>query len=158
MGLFGKLFNNQEDEGIVAVCDGSHVKNSDIKDEMFATETLGKTFAIEPSDGEIVSPVSGTIEVLFPTKHAFAVRGKDKTGYLVHIGIDTVNLNGEGFTALKKQGDKVKAGEPVIKVDLTKVKATNPVTTMLIISEPVENKTYEFIEADTVSKGQVISK
>ncbi len=158
MGLFNKLFGNQEDNGIVAVCSGKFVKNADIKDEMFASETLGKTFAIEPNEGEIVSPVSGTIEVLFPTLHAFAVRGKDNTGYLVHIGIDTVNLNGEGFRALKKQGDKVKAGETVIKVDLDKVKQSHPVTTMLVISEPVENKSYEFIETDTVTKGQVISK
>ena len=157
MGLFNKLFNNQEDDNVVAVCSGEYVKNSDIKDKTFADELLGKTIAIEPSDGEIVSPISGTIEVLFPTKHAFAVRGKDGTGYLVHVGIDTVNLNGEGFESLKNQGDKVKAGETVLKVDLNKVKEKCPVTTMLIVSEPVDNKLYNFIDFETIQKGQVIS-
>ncbi len=158
MGLFDKLLGNHEDNNVVAVCSGKHVKNGDIADKTFADELLGKTIAIEPSDGEIVSPISGTIEVLFPTKHAFAVRSKDGTGYLVHVGIDTVNLNGEGFTSFKNQGDKVKAGETVLKVDLNKVKEKCPVTTMLIVSEPVDNKTYDFIDFETIEKGQVISK
>ena len=63
----------------------------------------GKTVAIEPTDGKIVSPVNGSLEVIFPTYHAFAVRAKDGTGYLVHIGIDTVSMNGEGFKALKNK-------------------------------------------------------
>lgn len=158
MGLFNKLFSNQEDNNVVAMCSGRYVKNSDIQDKTFADELLGKTIAIEPSDGEIVSPIAGTIEVLFPTKHAFAVRSKDGTGYLVHVGIDTVNLNGEGFTSLKNQGDKVKAGETILKVDLNKVKEKCPITTMLIVSEPVDNKTYDFIDFETIEKGQVISK
>ncbi len=158
MGLFNKFFSNQDDNSVVAMCSGKYVKNSDISDKTFADELLGKTIAIEPSDGEIVSPISGTIEVLFPTKHAFAVRSKDGTGYLVHVGIDTVNLNGKGFISLKNQGDKVKAGEVVLKVDLATVKESCPITTMLIVSEPVDNKTYDFIDFETIEKGQIISK
>ncbi len=159
MGLFNKLFNNSDDDNkVVAMCSGTRVLTSQITDKTFADELLGKTIAIIPSDNEIVSPVTGTIEVLFPTKHAFAVRGKDGTGYLVHVGIDTVNLNGEGFKALKNQGDKVKAGEAVLNVDLNTIKEKCPITTMLIVSEPVENKTYEFIDFENIEKGQVISK
>ena len=85
---------------------------------MFSQEAMGQTVAVEPTNGLIRSPANGELEMVFETKHAFAVRMKDGTGLLVHIGVDTVNMKGEGFTALKQQGDTVKAGEPVIKVDL----------------------------------------
>ena len=158
MGLFNKLFSNQENDKLVAMCSGKRIQTTEIEDKTFADELLGKTIAIEPNDGDIVSPTSGTIEVLYPTKHAFAVRTKDGTGYLVHVGIDTVNLNGKGFESLKKQGDKVKAGESVLKVDLDSVKKTCPITTMLIVSEPIDNKSYDFIDFDSIQKGQIISK
>lgn len=162
MGLFDKLFKKEEasvtsEDDIVAVCDGEIIDVKTVKDEMFAQEMMGKTCAIEPSDGDIVSPVDGTLELVFPTGHAFGLRAKDGTGYLVHIGIDTVNLNGKGFTALKKQGDSVNAGESVIKVDLEEVKKTCPVTTMLIVTEPKEGKTYNFKGAGKVSKGEKIN-
>ncbi len=157
MGLFDKLFKSNSNNDIVAVCDGEVVDVKSLSDKMFAEQMMGKTFAIEPSNGEIVSPVSGKIEALFPTSHAFGVRGEDGTGYLVHIGIDTVNLNGDGFTVLKKQDDVVKAGETVVKVDLDKLKKTNPVTTMLIVTEPVAGKEYSFTATGKVSKGQKIN-
>lgn len=158
MGLFDKLHHSEQEVEVVAFCTGKYVKCSDLKDQAFASEALGQTVAIEPSENEIVSPVSGTIEVFYPTKHAFAVRSKDGTGYLVHVGIDTVNLNGDGFDALKSQGQKVKAGEPVLKVDLAKIREKYCATTMLIITEPVKNKKYDFIGFDEVTKGEIITK
>lgn len=164
MGLFDKLFKKEElptflDSDVVAVCEGELIPAEKISDPVFAQEMMGKTVAIEPTSGEIVSPVNGTLEAVFPTGHAFGVRGKDGTGYLVHIGIDTVSMNGKGFKVLKKQGDSVKAGELVVKVDLKEVEAAgHPKTTMIIVTEPVDGKSYNYIDFSSVEKNQIISK
>lgn len=118
---------------------------------------MGKTIAVEPTNGIFVAPANGVIELLFPTGHAFAVRMNDGTGLLVHIGINTVELNGDGFKVYKKQGDKVSAGEKIVTVDLDKVKvAGKPLTTMTIITEPVEGKEYNFIDFAPVTRNQII--
>lgn len=163
MGLFDFLKKDAvpayKDSDVVAVCSGEFIEAAKISDPVFAEGMMGQTVAIEPTDGTIVSPVNGTIEAVFPTGHAFGVRTNDGTGYLIHIGVDTVAMNGDGFTAVKKQGDSVKAGETVVKVDLAKVKAANhPTTTMIIVTEPVDGKTYNYIDFGPVTKGQVISK
>ena len=107
----------------------------------------------------MVSPVNGTVEVAFETGHAFAVRMKDGTGILVHIGIDTVSLNGKGFKMLAKVGQKVKAGQPMVEVNWSTVNnAGLDASTMLIITEPVEGKDYNFIDPQTVSNYQQINK
>ena len=123
MGLFDSLFGKKEsrtyqDSDIVAVVSGPVVNNADIPDPVFAQEMLGKTFAVKPSGVKAVAPANGTLEVLFPTGHAFAVRTADGTGLLVHIGIDTVNLKGKGFKVMASQGDVVKAGQTISLMDL----------------------------------------
>lgn len=166
MGLFDLFLDKKKDinlevsdDAVVAVCTGDFIPAEKISDPVFSGNMMGKTVAIEPTDGKIVSPVNGTLEVVFPTSHAFAVRTKAGTGYLIHIGIDTVSMNGEGFKALKKQGEYVKAGDTIIEVDLNKVKKANhPCTTMIIVTEPIENKEYNYIDFGFVNKGQIISK
>ena len=105
MGLFDGLFGKKEpktyeDSDVVAVVSGKVIRNQDIPDPVFAQEMLGKTFAVKPSGVKAVAPANGTLEVLFPTGHAFAVRTADGTGLLVHVGIDTVNLKGKGFKVI----------------------------------------------------------
>ena len=110
------------------------ISPKEINDPMFAEEMMGQTIGFILSDGEVVAPATGRLEVLFTTGHAFALRMNDGTGLLVHIGIYTVNLKGKGFKVLKKQGERVKAGEAVVKVDLDTVKqAGYDTTTMLIV-------------------------
>lgn len=146
------------DDEIVAVANGELLQASMIKDEAFAAEAMGQTVAVEPSDGLIASPVNGEIEMVFDTGHAFAVRMKDGTGLLIHIGIDTVNLKGQGFTVLKKQGDTVKAGEPVVNVNLDTIrKAGYSTQTMIIVTEPVGDKPIAFTNFGRVSCGQKIT-
>ncbi|MDO4499966.1 MAG: PTS glucose transporter subunit IIA [Erysipelotrichaceae bacterium] len=164
MGLFDKLFKKEEtvievaDNVVVAMCDGNFIPAKEIADPVFAEEMMGKTVAIEPTSNKIVSPVNGTLEVVFPTGHAFGVRATDGTAYLVHIGIDTVSLNGKGFKTLKNLGDTVKAGEIIVEVDFNEVeKAGYHKTTMLIITEPVEGKTYNYIDFGEVNKAQQIN-
>ncbi len=128
-----------------------------INDKMFANEMLGKTVAFIPTSKEIYSPCDGTLEVMFPTGHAFAVRMKDGTGILVHVGINTVDLNGKGFKTFAKQGDKVKAGQKLLEVDFDLIKQEGyDTTTMLIITEPVDNKEYVFSEFGPKAKYEII--
>lgn len=162
MGLFNifKKDNNLniKETDIVSLGNGKMISPKEINDPMFAEEMMGQTIGFILSDGEVVAPATGKLEVLFPTGHAFALRMNDGTGLLVHIGIDTVNLKGKGFKVLKKQGDKVKAGEVVVKVDLDTVKqAGYDATTMLIVTEPIhDGEKINFIDFGNVKKSQII--
>lgn len=162
MGLLD-LFKKREslpdipDNNIVAVCDGQMVEAKDINDPMFAKEMLGQTIAFHPTSHDIVAPCNGTLEVLFPTGHAFAIRMKDGTGVLVHVGINTVDLGGEGFKVFAKQGTQVKAGQKIINIDLDFVqKSGYDTTTMLIITEPVNDKKYVFKDYGPKEKTEII--
>lgn len=162
MGLFNifKKDNNPnvKETDIVSLENGKMISPKEINDPMFAEEMMGQTIGFILSDGEVVAPATGKLEVLFPTGHAFALRMNDGTGLLVHIGIDTVNLKGKGFKVLKKQGDRVRAGEAVVKVDLDTVKqAGYDATTMLIVTEPIhEGEKINFIDFGDVKKSQII--
>ncbi|MBN2920947.1 MAG: PTS glucose transporter subunit IIA [Lactobacillus sp.] len=162
MGLFNifKKDNNLnvKETDIVSLGNGKMISPKEINDPMFAEEMMGQTIGFILSDGEVVAPATGKLEVLFPTGHAFALRMNDGTGLLVHIGIDTVNLKGKGFKVLKKQGDRVRAGEAVVKVDLDTVKqAGYDATTMLIVTEPIhEGEKINFIDFGDVKKSQII--
>lgn len=98
----------------------------DVPDQVFSSRMAGDGVAVEPWEGIVLSPVEGVIEVLFPTGHAFGIRTSEGVEVLVHVGIDTVNLNGEGFQALKRQGDRVLAGELVIRFDLETIRSKAP--------------------------------
>ncbi|MCF0114775.1 MAG: PTS glucose transporter subunit IIA [Erysipelotrichaceae bacterium] len=163
MVLFKNLFNKQEekvyeDSAIVAVADGKMIPASEIDDEMFSQEMMGQTIGFEISNGDICSPVNGTLEMLFPTKHAFAVKSADGTVFLVHIGIDTVSLNGKGFKSLVDVSSKVKAGQVIVKADLKTIKdAGFPVTTMLVVTEKPEGKTITYTACKEVAAGEIIN-
>ncbi|MGN1344776.1 MAG: PTS glucose transporter subunit IIA [Traorella sp.] len=102
---------------VVACVDGKCIPLEEVKDPVFSQKMMGDGFAIIPTSDTIVSPVNGTIQVVFPTKHAIGIKRKDGIEILLHIGIDTVNLNGRGFNSLVKPKMKVKAGQPLLKVD-----------------------------------------
>ena len=101
---------------------------------MFSEKMMGDGIAIKPSNGKVVSPVDGDIVQVFPTKHAVGVKAGNGAEILIHIGLETVALDGEGFTVRVKEGDKVKKGDPLVDVDLAVVseKASSTVTPMLI--------------------------
>lgn len=105
---------------------GRIVPLGEIPDPVFATGTVGQGCAIDPSDGTFTSPVDGELILVARTGHAFAVRADDGTEVLVHIGIDTVQLKGDGFTVLATAGQHVRQGEPIIQVDLALVRDRVP--------------------------------
>ncbi|WP_417897641.1 glucose-specific PTS transporter subunit IIBC [Bacillus haimaensis] len=134
------------DTEIVIPMSGKLLPISEVPDKVFSQKMMGDGFAIEPTEGTVVSPVAGTIINLFPTKHAIGIETADGREVLVHVGIDTVNLKGRGFESLIEQGDKVEQGQPLLKVDLNIIKseATSTITpiifTNLAAGEAVEIK------------------
>ncbi len=114
---------------------GSVVPLSDVKDEVFSTGVLGKGVAVLPSVGELYSPVDGVVIMLPETKHAVAVKDSSGAEILMHIGMDTVELNGKGYSPQVKEGDKVKKGQLLIKFDIDSIKAAGyDITTPIVIT------------------------
>ena len=169
MGLFDKLFKkedevlpelNVDDSAIVAIADGELIDIKSVPDPVFAEEMMGKSTAFKYNKDKVTlcSPANGTLGVLFPTGHAFGIVTNEGVEILIHCGVDTVNANGDGFKLLKKkQGDTVKAGDPIVEVDIKKLSANYDMSTMLIITNPNE-KEYEFIEPQAVKRGQSVVK
>ncbi|WP_078547526.1 glucose-specific PTS transporter subunit IIBC [Litchfieldia alkalitelluris] len=120
---------SSEDFSFVAPIHGKILPITDVPDQVFAGKMMGDGFAILPKEGTVVAPVDGTIVNLFPTKHAIGLETAAGREILIHFGIDTVNLKGEGFEALVSQGDKVTKGQPILKVDLDFV-ANNATSTI----------------------------
>lgn len=157
MGLFGGLFKKKDE--IVAIADGKVVETSSVSDPVFAQEMMGKTLVFSYDADKVVlhAPASGTLTVLFPTGHAFGISTDGGVELLVHCGVDTVNADG-GFKVLdKKQGDRVNTGDPIVEVDLKKLKETYDMSTMLVITNS-NGKTFEFVGPCDVKLGQSVIK
>ena len=115
--------NKKDSEVKIAAPVKGNVKPlSEMNDQVFSTGTLGQGVCVEPADDTFCAPVSGTLTTLFPTLHAYGITTPAGDEVLVHIGVDTVNLQGKHFQALAKQGDKVKVNQPIIKADIAKIK------------------------------------
>lgn len=112
---------------------GESIPLADVKDKAFSTGALGKGIAIKPEDGLVKAPIAGEVVSLFPTNHAIGVKTEDGIEVLIHIGIDTVELQGEHFTPLVKQGDVVNVNDPLIEVDFAQVKAKGYDPTVIMV-------------------------
>ena len=134
---------------ILAPLTGKAVPLSEVPDSVFSEKVLGDGVAIIPADGKIVSPVDGEISTVAETSHAYGFTSEDGQEVLVHVGLETVSLNGECFKVYGKAGDKVKAGDLVAEVDLEylKEKEINPITPVLICSD-TDGKELQYTEGD----------
>jgi len=122
-------------EEIVSPMEGTVIPLTSVSDPAFASEAMGKGIAIEPNTGKVVSPVNGTVAVAFKTKHAIGLVSDNGAEILIHIGIDTVQLDGQFFHAHVKQGDQVKVGDLLVEFDIEKIKeAGYQVVTPIIIT------------------------
>ncbi|EHJ57423.1 PTS system, trehalose-specific IIBC component [Streptococcus urinalis FB127-CNA-2] len=131
---------------------------SDAVDPVFAQGVMGKGVLLQPTNGELVSPVDGQITVLFPTKHAIGLVTNDGLELLMHIGMDTVNLDGKGFTAHVKQGDLVSAGQKLISFDIAAISEEGyPTETPLVITNQEDyNLDYVIELPNQVTVGQEV--
>lgn len=105
-----------------SVAEGTLMDITDVPDEVFSSKMLGDGFAISGHNGKVYAPANGTIRDIFPSKHSMTLVMASGQSVLIHMGLDTVELNGDGFTLLVKQGDRVKAGELVAEMDLDVLK------------------------------------
>ena len=135
--MFNKLFGKKEvkkEETLIAPLTGKIVNIEEVPDPTFAQKMMGDGIAIEPTEGVVVSPVDGEIVQFFHTKHAIGIQSEAGAEILIHVGLETVSMNGEGFEGHVNVGDKVKAGDKLLSfdLDLIKEKAASTVTPIVI--------------------------
>ncbi|PAB01928.1 PTS transporter subunit IIBC [Enterococcus canintestini] len=119
-------------ETILNVADGNVKPISAVNDPVFSQKMMGDGFGVEPQNGTVYAPVSGTVTSVFPTKHALGLLTDNGLEVLVHMGIDTVDLKGAPFTVKVKDGDKVSAGDVIAQMDLNAIKAASKQTTIIV--------------------------
>lgn len=138
---------------------GEAVALKNVNDPVFADEIMGKGIAIIPTEGKVVSPVNGTIEMLFDTKHAVALKDENGVEMLIHIGLDTVKLGGKHFNAHVKQGDKVTVGTLLVDFDMEKIKEEGyDCITPVVITNGAEFGEILAIDDKAVTKGEELIK
>ena len=120
-------------EEVYSVADGQVIELEQVKDPVFAQKMMGDGFAVEPANGNIVSPVSGTVSSVFPTKHALGLVTEAGLEVLVHIGLDTVSLEGKPFTVHVAEGQKVTAGDLLVTADLDAIRAADRETSTVVV-------------------------
>ena len=149
---------NLANDQISSLGEGKLIPIESVSDAMFAEKMMGDSIAFKFTGNgvNVFAPVNGTLGVLFPTGHAFGIVSEDGVEILVHIGVDTVNSKGAGFKILdKKQGDAVKAGDPIVSVDFDKLSATYDMSVMLIITN-TNDKTVELVREGDVTRDSIV--
>ncbi|QCQ12900.1 PTS transporter subunit IIBC [Enterococcus avium] len=141
----------------VAPANGEMIPIDKVEDDVFSQKMMGEGFAVVPENGEIASPVAGTIVSVFPTKHAIGIKTDDDIEVLLHMGIDTVDLGGEAFEIKVREGEKVKAGKVVATADLAKIQKAGKMTTMIVVFTNGDKiKDYHCAKTGLVSRGETI--
>ena len=133
-------------ECLLAVCTGKAVPLSQVPDEVFAQGILGEGIAIEPAEGRFFAPVSGKIESIADSLHAFTILSDGGTDVLIHIGVDTVSLSGEGFVSHVQEGQSVRAGDLIAEADVDLIRARGlSAICSVVVTEPekIENIEYK---------------
>ena len=148
-----------KEETIGSPVNGKVIPLSEVSDETFASEMLGTTVAVEPSDGKIVAPCDGEVMNIFETGHAVCIVTESGGELLIHVGVDTVKMEGRGFTKKVSDGDKVRAGDVLIEADLEEIRAAGyPATTMVILTNADQFSKTEKAEPGSVSQGSPVMK
>lgn len=143
--------NYNKSTKLVSPLNGDVEPLSEIKDEVFSSGAMGQGVAIEPSEGVLHAPADGKIALVFPTGHAVGINTNDGAEVLMHIGMDTVNLQGKGFKTLVQKGQEVKAGDPLVEFNIKEIKAAGyEVTTPVVVTN---SKNYESVQQ--VAQGEV---
>ena len=148
-------------EQIVPLTNGELVNISQVPDEVFSSKMMGDGFAMKTSDGIIVSPVEGTIVTVFPTKHAVTINSVDGREVLIHLGVDTVSLKGEGFETFVEENQKVKVGDKLVKMDVEFIeknaKSSMPIVVFTNLSEGESVKLVEgTVKAGELNKIEIV--
>ena len=157
MGFFDKLFGKKTDD-LYAPMAGKAVAISQVPDPTFAECMLGNGIAIEPAEGKVYAPCDATVDMMFTTGHAVSLVADNGAEILIHVGLETVGLEGKPFTVHVANGDKVKKGQLMIEVDLEAVKAAGlqTITPMVICNTDAYPTFKTFIDKDVTNDDVVI--
>ena len=170
MGFLDRLFGGRaktaeetrfpgEKMVVKAPMDGIVLPLEQLPDETFAAAILGPGCGIEPTGKTVYAPFDGTVEQVASTLHAVGLTSEDGIEILIHVGMDTVEMQGKGFKALVKVGDKVKAGTPLLKVDLDAIRAAgHPTATAIIVTNADDLPKLHIIAGGIVSTGTPLFK
>lgn len=157
MKLFQNLFTKDSSIKISAPVSGKLVNIKEVSDPTFSEEILGRGVAIIPSGSQICAPADGTISTVFPTGHAAALTTTDGVEILIHVGLDTVKLDGKHFTIHASEGQKVSKGDLLLEADLEQIRAEGyDVITPVIICNSDEFSGFHPLEPGDVSQGDEI--
>ena len=147
------------EETLVSPLSGEVVELASVNDPVFSSGAMGKGLAIKPSEGVVYAPADAEVTIAFETGHAYGLKTASGAELLIHIGIDTVSMNGEGFEKLVAAGDKVKAGAPLAKFDSSKIAAAGlDDTTMVIVTNTADFAVVEGLAQGTVAHGAAFLK
>lgn len=144
----------QHKEKILSPLEGTVIALQEVSDQVFASEAMGKGVAILPSAGRVVAPVDGTVTSIFKTRHAIGITSNNGAEILIHVGLDTVKLDGEFFTARVKQGDQIKAGDLLLEFDVKKIKEAG----FELITPVVITNSSNYQKVDVVKNGLVTER
>lgn len=153
------MFNflkNKKSINLCSPCEGTYVKLSDVEDNFFSKGYAGQGFSVKPTSEGITSPVDGIVRSIFPTKHAISIECDNGLEILVHIGIDTVKLKGDGMEILITEGERVKVGDLLAKVDFNKVRAAGYLDNVLVIVSNAKSFNIK-INKICVKSGEVVA-
>ena len=158
MGFFKKLFGKKTDD-LYAPMTGKAVPITEVPDPTFAEGMLGNGIAIEPTEGKVYAPCDATVSMMFATGHAVSLEADCGAEILIHVGLETVSLEGKPFTIHIADGDKVKKGQLLIDVDLEAVKAAGlPTITPMLICNTDDYPTFNtFVGKDVTNEDVVIA-
>ena len=146
-----------QDETIQTPIIGDVVALSNVNDPVFSSGAMGQGIAVKPSQGVVYAPADAEVSIAFPTGHAFGLKTTDGAEVLIHVGIDTVTMNGEGFEAKVAQGDKVKAGDILGTFDSNKIAAAGlDDTTMVIVTNTADYASVAPVATGSVAKGDAV--
>ena len=139
--MFNKLFKKKNNNMVCSPIEGKIVDISEVPDPVFSGKMMGEGIAVIPEGNIICSPVNGHIAQIFKTKHAILLKSDDDLEIIIHIGLETVNLNGEGFEVLINEGEEVTIGKELIKVDFEfiKNKGINTIIPVVIVNHADKN-------------------
>lgn len=160
MSFFGKIFGKAEeksDKAIYAPLAGQVVPVSEVPDPTFSAGMLGNGIAIIPTDGKVCAPCNAMVDMMFTTGHAVSLVADNGAEILIHVGLETVGLQGKSFTVHVQNGQKVKKGQLMIEVDLESVKAAGLNTiTPVLVSNSDDFGTFNTVTGKTVTNDDVV--
>ena len=158
MGFFDKLFGGKaasetkfsgQKMTVMLPIDGKVIPLEQLPDETFASAILGPGCGVEPTGDTVYAPFDGTVTQIATTLHAVGITSNDGIELLIHVGMDTVDMKGQGFTVLVKENQKVTAGTPLLKVDLDAIRAAgHPTATAIIVTDGAGDEVKMLAEGD----------